>query len=75
MAAHPSVQAIAAITTAAIDTWENEVDSPWIFSTSAISGAAVDSGRRLASTASMSSFWISSVKSVPSARSTVSSGR
>ena len=40
-----------------------------------VGAAGSASGRRLASTASMSSLWVSSVKSVPIARSTVSSVR
>ena len=47
----------------------------WIFFSSDGSAAWVASGRRLASTASMSSLWVSSVNSVPIARSTVSSLR
>ena len=47
----------------------------WIFDNSAESAGWVASGRRLARTASMSSLWLSSVNSVPIARSTVSSLR
>ena len=47
----------------------------WIFFSSAESAGCVASGRRLASTASMSSLWLSSENSVPMARSTVSSPR
>ncbi len=47
----------------------------WILVSSEGSAGWVASGSRLASTASMSSLWVSSVKSVPIARSTVSSVR
>ena len=47
----------------------------WIFVSSVGSAACVASGRRLASTASMSSLWVNSLNSVPMARSTVASLR
>src|ERR1700739_1799246 len=47
----------------------------WIFGSSERSGGAVASGRRLASIASMLSLWLTVLNSVPSTRSTVSSGR
>ncbi|CPB33109.1 Uncharacterised protein [Mycobacterium tuberculosis] len=47
----------------------------WILASSAGSEGSVAPGRRLASTASMSSLCASVVKSVPSARSTESSAR
>ncbi|MDT5131161.1 MAG: hypothetical protein QOE41_472, partial [Mycobacterium sp.] len=49
--------------------------SAWIFESNDRSGGAVASGRRLASTASMSSLCVNEVNCVPSARSTESSGR
>jgi myo-inositol-1(or 4)-monophosphatase len=47
----------------------------WTLDSRELSAGCVASGRRLASTASVSSLWLRSPKSVPIARSTVSSAR